>query len=86
MGLPFPPGDLPDPGIKLVSPAWPGGFFITEPLCGFIFMVLIKPDIVYISLFTDCLLTQIQAVASGALLTVLFTSTEYNVQNVVVSP
>ena len=33
MGLPFPPpGDLPDPGIKLVSPAWPGGFFVTEPL------------------------------------------------------
>ena len=31
MGLPFPPpGDLPNPGIKLVSPASPalaGGFF-----------------------------------------------------------
>ena len=31
-GLPFPsPGDLPDPGIKLVSPALGGGFFTTEP-------------------------------------------------------
>ena len=34
-GLSFPlPGDLPDPGIKLVSPASPeleGRFFITEP-------------------------------------------------------
>ena len=27
--LPFPtPGDLPDPGIELVSPALAGGFFI----------------------------------------------------------
>ena len=31
-GLPFPPpGDLPDPGIKSVSPALTGGFFTTEP-------------------------------------------------------
>ena len=31
-GLPFPPpGDLPDPGIELVSPVLTGGFFITEP-------------------------------------------------------
>ena len=34
-GLPFlPPGDLPDPGIKPVSPVSPalaGGFFTTEP-------------------------------------------------------
>ena len=34
-GLPFPsPGDLPDPGIKLVSPVSPaltGGFFTIEP-------------------------------------------------------
>ena len=31
-GLPFPPpGDLPDPGIKLVSPALAGRFFTTEP-------------------------------------------------------
>ena len=30
-GLPFPsPGDLPDPGIKLMSPEFVGGF-ITEP-------------------------------------------------------
>ena len=33
-GLPFPPpGDLPDPGIELmslVSPAWAGGFFTTS--------------------------------------------------------
>ena len=29
--MPFPPpGDLPDPGIKLTSPALAGGFFITE--------------------------------------------------------
>ena len=34
-GLPFPyPGDLPDPGIKPISPVaptLPGGFFTTEP-------------------------------------------------------
>ena len=32
-GLPFPPSDLPDPGIKpktLVSPELAGGFFTTE--------------------------------------------------------
>ena len=36
-GLPCPPpGDLPDPGIKSMSPAIPalsGGFFTTEPPC-----------------------------------------------------
>ena len=33
-GLPFPsPGDPPDSGIKLASPALAGGFFTTEP-CG----------------------------------------------------
>jgi len=32
-GLPFPsPGDLPDSGIKLMSPALAGGFFTAEPL------------------------------------------------------
>ena len=32
-GLPFPsPGDLPDPGIKPVSPALAGGFFTAVPL------------------------------------------------------
>ena len=31
-GLPFPsPGDLPDPGIKSMSPALAGRFFTTEP-------------------------------------------------------
>ena len=31
-GWPFPsPGDLPDPGITPVSPAFTGGFFTTEP-------------------------------------------------------
>ena len=31
-GLPFPsPGDLPNPGIKPVSPALAGKFFTTEP-------------------------------------------------------
>ena len=31
-GLPLPsPGDLPDPGIKLASPALAGGFYPTEP-------------------------------------------------------
>ena len=31
-GWPFPfPGDLPDPGIKPVSPALAGELFITEP-------------------------------------------------------
>ena len=32
-GVPFPsPGDLPDPGIKLASPALARGFFTTESL------------------------------------------------------
>ena len=43
-GLPFPPpGDLPDPGIKLmfpVSPALAGRFFTTEPPVGPIFKYL----------------------------------------------
>ena len=43
-GLPFPtPGDLPNPGIKLVSPAYPalaGRFFITEPPGKTIFSLL----------------------------------------------
>ena len=31
-GLPFPsPGDLPDPGIKLATPALAGRFFTAEP-------------------------------------------------------
>ena len=31
-GLPFPsPGDLPNPGIELMSPVLAGGFFTTEP-------------------------------------------------------
>ena len=31
-GLPFPSlGDLPNPGIELVSPALAGGFFFSEP-------------------------------------------------------
>jgi hypothetical protein len=31
-GLPFPfPGNLPNPGIKPMSPAFAGGFFTTEP-------------------------------------------------------
>ena len=31
-GLPFPsPGDLPDPGIKPISPVSAGGFFTAEP-------------------------------------------------------
>ena len=31
-GLPFPsPGDLPDPGIELMSPVLAGRFFSTEP-------------------------------------------------------
>ena len=30
--MPFPPaGDVPDPGIELVSPALAGGFFTTVP-------------------------------------------------------
>ena len=32
-GLPFPfPGNLPNPGVKPMSPALAGGFFATEPL------------------------------------------------------
>ena len=31
-GLPLPsPGNLPNPGIKLTSPAWAGRFLTTEP-------------------------------------------------------
>ena len=30
-GLPFPSGDLSDPGIEPTSPALAGGFFTTEP-------------------------------------------------------
>ena len=31
-GVPFPPqGDLPDPGMKPMSPAFAGRFFTTEP-------------------------------------------------------
>ena len=30
VGCPAPPGDLPDPGIKLLSPALAGGFFTTS--------------------------------------------------------
>ena len=46
-GLPFPsPGDLPDPGIKPVSPASPalaGGFFTTEPLGSpFVTILMVK--------------------------------------------
>ena len=44
-GLPFPsPGDLPDPGIKPMSPALVGKFFTTEPpgkpiyVCMYIYM------------------------------------------------
>ena len=33
IGLPFlSPGDLPDPGVKPLSPALAGGFFTTETL------------------------------------------------------
>jgi len=44
-GLPFPPpGDPPDPGIKLVSPALAGRFFTTEPpgKPGELFVVVIQ--------------------------------------------
>ena len=30
-GMPFPPEDLPNPGIKPTSPAWTGKLFTTEP-------------------------------------------------------
>ena len=34
-GLPFPaPGDLPNPGIKLTSPALAGGFFTASAAMG----------------------------------------------------
>ena len=45
-GLPFPsPGDLPNPGIKPVSPALAGKFFTTEPPE--------KPKEVYMSLINQ---------------------------------
>ena len=45
-GLPFfPPGDLPNPGIKPASPALAGGFFTAEPLG--------KPKI-YIYILQNC--------------------------------
>ena len=41
-GLPFPlPGDLPDPGIELTSPALTGRFFTTEPPGKLFFFYLI---------------------------------------------
>ena len=46
VGLPFPsPRDVPDPGIKPVSPALAGGFFTTEPqgkphLCIYIYIYI----------------------------------------------
>ena len=47
-GLPFPsPGDLPDPGIKPVSPALAGGFLTTAPPGKPIFI----PYVVFFSLF-----------------------------------
>ena len=43
-GLPFPsPGDLPNPGIKPISPALAGSFFTTEPPA--------KPQFLFIVLF-----------------------------------
>ena len=47
-GLPFPLlGDLPDPGIKFMSPALAGGFFTTEPPG--------KPGVMCTSAQTTCL-------------------------------
>ena len=44
--LPFSsPGDLPDPGIELTSPALAGGFFTTEPSA--------KPDLGLPDVFKD---------------------------------
>ena len=52
-GLPFPsPGDLPNPGIKPVSPALAGKFFTTEPPE--------KPKEVYMSLFNQHINTDLQ--------------------------
>ena len=49
-GLPFPsPGDLPDPGIKSMSPVLEGGCFTTEPpVCG-------SPQYVTLDKFLDFL-------------------------------
>ena len=44
-GLPFPlPGDLPDPGIELTSPALTGRFFTTEPPGKLFFFFLFDRD------------------------------------------
>ena len=52
-GLPFPsPGDLPNPGIKPVSPELTDGFFPTEPPE--------KPKEVYMSLFNQHINTDLQ--------------------------
>ena len=52
-GLPFPsPGDLPNPGIKPVSPALAGKFFTTEPPE--------KPKEVYMSLINQHINTDLQ--------------------------
>ena len=46
-GLPFPsPGNLPDPGIELMSPVLAGGFFTTEPPG--------KPVVVYTEVEIQC--------------------------------
>ena len=47
-GLPFPsPGDLPDPGIKPMSPALAGGCFTTEPPGKHGFLILVPNSFLF---------------------------------------
>ena len=62
-GLPFtPPGDLPDPGIEIMSPALAGGFFTTWEALGFLAVICRRTNVCAFHLwakqgfaFTSCL-------------------------------
>ena len=62
-GLPFtPPGDLPNPGIEIMSPAMAGGFFTTWEALGFLAVICRRTNVCAFHLwakqafaFTSCL-------------------------------
>ena len=58
-GLPFPPpGDLPNPGIKPMSPASPalvGRFFTTEPLGKHLYNYILEPNVCLWDVFRNIL-------------------------------
>ena len=63
-GRPFPPpGDLPDPGIKLVSPALAGIFFTTEPQGSPINVLHQQKTVCYTFLSSEALYSNQQALS-----------------------